>query len=273
MFSASKARWFYFPMLSAVLFVLILVLSNEFLLSEQRETTPILQVRVLQVFPHDAGAFCQGLEVEGETLYEGTGQYGNSSLRKVELKTGKVQSNQPLHQNYFGEGITILGKRIYQLTWKENTCVVYEKETLKALGVYKYSGQGWGLANDGKLLYMSDGTNTLRVVDPRNFKVLKRLRVKDGRRSIDNLNELEFIDGFLYANIWYEDYIAKIDPKTGKIVAWVDCTGVYPANTRPDREHVLNGIAWDKDSGRIFVTGKNWPRLYEIEILDPAKDK
>ncbi|MEM7314257.1 MAG: glutaminyl-peptide cyclotransferase, partial [Planctomycetota bacterium] len=157
--------------------------------------------------------------------------------------------------------------RIYQLTWQEKTCVVYKKKTIKPIGKYNYRGEGWGLADDGKVLYMSDGTSSIRVLDP-NFKIKKRLRVKDGRRSVDKLNELEFFDGFLYANVWYEDVIAKIDPKTGKVVAWLDCSRVYP--TRRNREHVLNGIAHDAKSGKIYITGKNWPRLYEIKIEDDA---
>jgi glutaminyl-peptide cyclotransferase len=229
---------------------------------------PTVPVRVVNEFPHDPGAFTQGLAVEGDVLYEGTGQYGRSTLRKVDLKTGQVLQQQTLDPNYFGEGITIIGDRIYQLTWKERVCIVYDKTTFKALGVYRYPDQGWGLADDETHLYMSDGSSTIRVLDPANFQLVRKLRVRDGRRNIDNLNELEFVDGHLWANVWYEDQIAKIDPETGNVVAWIDCSRVYPAHTRPDREHVLNGIAYDRQSGRIFITGKNWPRLYEIEILD-----
>lgn len=241
--------------------------------NQVRGSTPVYQVRVLKVFPHDRNAFSQGLVVEGETLFEGTGQYGKSTLRRVELSSGKVKAYQPLDANYFGEGITVIGERIYQLTWKQRTCVVYDKSTLKPLGVLNYRGEGWGITDDEKQIFMSDGTNTIRVLDPNTFKLTHKFRVKDGRRNIKNLNELEYIDGFLLANVWYEDRIAKIDPKTGAVVAWIDCSGVFPAATRPSREHVLNGIAYDKQSGRIFITGKNWPNLFEIEILDGKEEK
>ncbi|MCR9293100.1 MAG: glutaminyl-peptide cyclotransferase [bacterium] len=233
-----------------------------------RPSAPVLQVRVVNQFPHDSQAFIQGLAVDGDTVYEGTGQYGRSELRTVDLTTGKIASKQNLHPNYFGEGITVFGDRIFQLTWKERVCIVYDKNTLKPLGVYNYPDQGWGLANDDRHLYMSDGSNRIRVLDPSNFKLVRKIRVRDGRRNIDNLNELEFVDGHLWANIWYEDRIAKIDPASGDVVAWIDCSQVYPAHTRPDREHVLNGIAYDATTGRIFITGKNWPKLYEIEIIE-----
>lgn len=231
-------------------------------------TAPTLEVRVTGEFPHDPQAFIQGLALEGDTLFEGTGQYGRSTLRKIDLSTGQIIAQQDLHPSYFGEGVTIFGDRIYQLTWKERVCIVYDKATLKPLGVFNYSDQGWGLAADDRFLYMSDGSNRIRVLDPTTFKPVRKLRVRDGRRNINNLNELEFVDGHLLANVWYEDQIAKIDPQSGRVVAWIDCSHVYPAATRPDREHVLNGIAHDPDSGRTFITGKNWPKMYEIEILD-----
>lgn len=231
-------------------------------------TPPTKSVRVINVFPHDPKAFSQGLVVEGEILYEGTGQYGNSMLRKVDLKTGEVLLRQPLGPDYFGEGITIFGDRIYQLTWKERICIVYEKDTFKALGTLPYTREGWGLADDEKQLYLSDGTSSIRVLDPKTFKVERRIRVRSGRANVANLNELEFVKGKLLANVWYEDRIAEIDPKTGKVTAWIDCSDVYPAAERPDREHVLNGIAFDEKSGRLFITGKNWPNLYEIEIVE-----
>ncbi len=231
-------------------------------------TAQTLEVRVTRELPHDPQAFIQGLAVEGDTLFEGTGQYGRSKLRKIALSTGQVLAQRDLHPDYFGEGVTIFGDRIYQLTWKERVCIVYDKETLKPLGVFNYPDQGWGLAADDQFLYMSDGSNRIRVLDPATFKLVKKIRIRDGRRNITNLNELEFVDGHLLANVWYEDQIAKIDPKSGRVVAWIDCSQVYPAATRPDREHVLNGIAHDPQSGRIFITGKNWPKMYEIEILE-----
>jgi glutamine cyclotransferase len=231
-----------------------------------RRSAQVLGVQVVNEFPHDPQAFSQGLAVEGDVLFEGTGQYGRSKLRKVDLETGRIFAEKSLNPNYFGEGITLFGDRIYQLTWKERVCIVYDKVSLKALGVFNYADQGWGLASDDRVLYMSDGSNRIRVIDPSNFKTLRTLRVRDGRRNIDSLNELEFVEGFLLANIWYEDQIAKIDPASGRVVAWIDCSQVYPSRMRPDREHVLNGIAYDRNSKRLFITGKNWPKLFEIKI-------
>ncbi|MFN3190470.1 MAG: glutaminyl-peptide cyclotransferase [Aureliella sp.] len=234
----------------------------------QRQTVPVKQVRVIRSFPHDPGAFCQGLVVEGNTVFESTGQYGRSSLRRGDLTTGKTLQSQALGDKYFGEGMTIVGDRIFQLTWKQGQCIVYEKKTMKALGVFRYSGEGWGLADNEKEIFLSDGTYTIRVVDPETFKVKRRLKVKDGRRLLRDINELEYFDDHIWANVWYRNEIAKIDPKTGSVVAWIDCSGVYPASMRPSREHVLNGIAYDEESKKLYITGKNWPRVYEIEIVD-----
>ncbi len=233
---------------------------------ESSESVLTQKAQVVAVFPHDPQSFSQGLVVEGETIYEGTGKYGASALRKIDLTSGTVIGEVPLDQQFFGEGITIFGNRIYQLTWKERACLVYEKETLKFLGTYQYAGEGWGLTDDEKYLYMSDGSSTLQVLDPRTMKVVKRLPVKDGRRRIEKLNELEFVDGEIYANIWYADEIARIDPKTGKVLGWIDCSSIFPIRDRPDREHVLNGIAYDPETKRLFVTGKYWPKLYEIKV-------
>ncbi|MEZ6137838.1 MAG: glutaminyl-peptide cyclotransferase [Pirellulaceae bacterium] len=253
--------WLTIPL--AGLAILAIVSSNAATDSDAITTS---SVKVLGEFPHDPGAFSQGLAIEGGTLFEGTGKYGGSSLRKIELTTGKITSQVPLNQQYFGEGITVLGDRIYQLTWRERVCLVYEKETLKYLGAHNYTGEGWGLADDEKQLYMSDGSSTIRVLDT-DFKVVKRLTVRVGRRRLDNLNELEFVDNEILANIWYEDRIARIDPQTGQVVGWIDCRDVYPASQRPDREQVLNGIAYEAESKRLFVTGKNWPKVFEIEII------
>ena len=227
---------------------------------------PVRPARVVASFPHDPDAFTQGLAIEGNSLYEGTGQYGQSSLRRIDLETGAIESEYPLPANYFGEGITVLGDRIYQLTWKEGVCLVYDKASLKPIASLRYPGEGWGLATDDRHLFLSDGTSTIRVLDPKTFQMIRRVRVKQGRRPIDKLNELEYVNGELLANIWYSDQIARIDPTSGEVVGWIDCSAIYPARQRPSVEHVLNGIARDAASGRLFITGKNWPRLYEIEI-------
>lgn len=250
---------------ACIVCVLILAACDTNAQPANRPTTKA--VKVVASFPHDPTAFTQGLVVEGNTIYESTGQYGNSSLRHVDLETGEISLKVPLRSDLFGEGITVMGDDLYQLTWKARACLLFDKKTLQWKKSLGYTGEGWGLTNDGKFLYMSDGTSTIRVIDPLTFKVVRRLRVKNGRRYQSKLNELEFIDGKIWANVWYEDRIAEIDPQSGKITAWIDCRNVYPANRRPDREHVLNGIAIDAASGRIFVTGKNWPKIYEIEVV------
>lgn len=227
---------------------------------------PVQAVRVVAAYPHDPAAFTQGLVVEGEVLYEGTGHYGQSTLRRVDLKTGRVDKSMQLAGEYFGEGITILGDRIYQLTWREGVCFVYDKQTLAPQGTFRYGQQGWGLTTDGQQLYLSDGSSTIYVLDPASFRQVRRIRVRQGRRPLEQLNELEFVKGELYANVWYSDHIARIDPRTGDVLGWIDCSLVYPANTRPDREHVLNGIAYDAAADKLYITGKNWPQLYHIEV-------
>lgn len=221
--------------------------------------------KIVNVYPHDADSFTQGLVYDGEVLFEGTGHYGKSSLRKVELKTGRVLENEALSRRLFGEGITLMGDKLYQLTWKSGVCLVYHKETFRRIDTLRYRGEGWGLTHDGTHLIMSDGTDTLRFVDPQTFRVVRTLRVATRAGPVDKLNELEYIDGVIYANVWYSDYIACISPKTGLVTAWIDCRHLWPMSERP-REHVLNGIAYDASTGHLLVTGKNWPKLFEIKV-------
>lgn len=232
-----------------------------------KDRPPALKpIRVVAAYEHDSAAFSQGLAINDGEMFEGTGQYGNSFLRKVEVQTGKVLANVPLPKEYFGEGITLLNGSIFQLTWRENVCLVYDQATLKMTGSFRYAGEGWGLANDGKHLYLSDGTPTIRVIDPANFNVVRQMRVHIGPRKVDKLNELEFVNGELLANIWYSDHIARISPKTGEVLGWLDASDLYPATQRPSREHVLNGIAYDQATAKLYMTGKNWPQLFEVEI-------
>ena len=258
---SKKTWWIALPIVVGLLLfaVVTLAMPGDAPLSVQ-------SVTVVASYPHDAAAFTQGLVVDGGVLYEGTGHYGQSTLRRVELETGKVDKSMVLAGDYFGEGITLLGEQIFQLTWKEGVCFLYDKQTLKPTGTMRYSQEGWGLTNDGQYLYLSDGTSTIRVLDPKTLQTVRRIRVKQGRRLIDKLNELEFVEGEIYANIWYSDHIARIDPASGEVLGWIDCSQVYPAARRPDREHVLNGIAYDPVDGRLFVTGKNWPQLFEIQV-------
>lgn len=258
-----KPWWLVIP--SVLLIAVVLNYRQSDTLEGNQDANLVERARVIAIYPHDANDFCQGLAIEGETVYEGTGHYGSSVLKKYELTTGKLIAQVPLSPLYFGEGITILGDKVYQLTWKERVCLVYDKQTLQLLEQIPFNGQGWGLTNDGQQFYLSDGSSVIQVLDPKTLKLKKRINVTYGRKKQANLNELEYINGEIWACIWYEDRIARIDPSTGRIKAWHDCSQLYPVNLR-DREHVLNGIAYEAESKRLFITGKNWPNLYEIAV-------
>lgn len=221
--------------------------------------------RIVKTYPHDRRAYTQGLVYDGGFFYEGTGQQGESSLRKVEPETGKVVSQVNLDGSLFGEGVALLGDRIYQLTWTTKVGFVYEKETLRQINRIYYQTQGWGLSTAGDSLVMSDGTNMLWFLDS-DFNVLSSVDVWDNKGAVDNLNELEMIDGELWANIWQTDRIARIDPVTGKVLGYVELNNLLPREEREPGTDVLNGIAWDAAGRRLFVTGKYWPRLYEIAV-------
>ncbi len=234
----------------------------------RRASAPTQSYRLLHTYPHDPKAYTQGLVYQSGFLYEGTGNYGESSLRKVELETGKVLQQHKLNRRLFGEGITIWGDQIIQLTWKSRQAIVYDLATFQEKRRFTYRGEGWGLTHDGHSLIMSDGTSTLRYLDPQTFEVQRQLVVRDGNRRINNLNELEYVDGEIYANVWYDDRIARISPSTGKVLGWIDLSRLYPHSQRPHRDAVLNGIAYDRQQHRLFVTGKDWPWLYEISLTD-----
>ncbi len=222
---------------------------------------------VVNSYPHDMEAFTQGLFFEGGLLYEGTGQESGSSLREVELATGKIKRQLNLDPSLFGEGITLYGDRIYQVTWTSKVGFVYRKSDFSLLNKIYYQTQGWGLTTVGKNIVMSDGSNVLSFYEPEGFTVVRRLEVYDNEKMVDQLNELEYIDGEIWANIWMTDLIARIDPQTGKVNSYIDLANLYPeARRKETNSDVLNGIAWDRESGRIFVTGKRWPRLYEIRV-------
>ncbi|MDP1798545.1 MAG: glutaminyl-peptide cyclotransferase [Planctomycetaceae bacterium] len=230
-------------------------------------STPVETVRVIASYPHDPDAFSQGLIMADGVLYEGTGTFGASSLRQVDLKTGRVERIVPLDQEYFGEGITLVDNKIFQLTWKNRLGIIYDRETLAPQSSFRYSGEGWGLTTDGKELILSDGTSYLRFISLDKFDVVRRVQVRSSQGAIDKLNELEYVDGEIYANIWYSDRIARISPKTGEVLGWIDLSNLYPARQRPSREHVLNGIAYDAKEKQLYVTGKNWPKLYQVEVV------
>jgi glutamine cyclotransferase len=224
--------------------------------------------KIVAVYPHDPGAFTQGLVVDHGQLYEGTGQYGASSIRRVDLETGRVQKLRPIDDQFFGEGITILGDKLYQLTWMNGVAFVYDASTFAVQKTLRYSTEGWGLTHDGSELILSDGSATLRFLDPATFETVREITVRDGATPIDRLNELEYIDGEIWANVWYDDRIARVSPADGTVLGWIDLASLHPRAARRG-DDVLNGIAYDKDTKRLFVTGKNWPQLYEIEVVRP----
>lgn len=243
--------------------------------ANQQTSLPVYQVEVVAQYKHDPQAFSQGLVVKGNILLEGTGQLGESTLREVDLKTGEVMRRVRLSDKVFGEGITVLNGKIYQLTWKHKFGYIYDRKTMKYEKTFRYTGEGWGLTTDGRYLIMSDGTATLRYLDPKKIdargkmKVVRRVKVvRDGNRSVVDLNELEFVNGEIFANIWHSGYVARIDPKSGRVKSWIDLRPLKPAEVRFNDEAVWNGIAWDPHAKRLFVTGKDWPTLYEIRIQD-----
>lgn len=221
---------------------------------------------VINTWPHDPVAFTQGLVFQDGNLLESTGLQGRSSLRRVELDTGKVLQMVNIPAPYFAEGLTLFKGKLYQLTWRHERGFIYDAWTFEKIGEFSYSGEGWGLTNDGESLILSDGTNRLRFLDPDNFQLRRSIAVLDQRTAVTDLNELEYVHGEIYANVWHKDQIARIDPQTGRVSAWVDLTGLLKPVEATHEEAVLNGIAYDETSDRLFVTGKLWPKLFEIRL-------
>lgn len=240
--------------------------------SESNSTPRFIQYHIVNEYPHNTDAFTEGLMFHNGFLYESTGLYGVSELRKIDLTSGKILQSHRMPAKYFGEGMTILQDKIYQLTYKEKTGFVYDLNTFKVLKIFTFSfGEGWGLTNDGQNLIASDGTNIIHFIDPHTFAEVKTLRITNDREALHNINELEFIKGYLYANVWQTDNIIKIDTATGKVIALSNLadlkrqTGIdYPSNGRTT--DVLNGIAYDASGNRIFITGKYWPKVFEIKL-------
>lgn len=225
---------------------------------------PVVAVQQVRSYPHDSTAFTQGLVWRDGKLYESTGRYGESSLRIVEVETGRVVQRVDLAQTYFAEGLAAIGDTLYQLTWKESVAFLYDADTLRPLGQISYTGEAWGLASDGRRLIVSDGSSYLTFVDPVTFSVDTTLRVTDGGTPVDQLNELEWVRGEVWANVWHTNHIVRIDPQTGRVKGRLDLTALIPQVRDP--EAVLNGTAYDPQGNRLLVTGKLWPRLYEISI-------
>ncbi len=222
---------------------------------------------IVHTFPHDRQAYTQGLAYEDGYLYEGTGQRGKSSLRKIKPETGDLLASLNLPPDLFGEGISIFKDEIIQLTWTSGIGFVYDKTSFKFLRKFRYSTQGWGLTNNGTSLLMSDGSEKIFYIEPEYFTVISSIEVYDQNAAVKNLNELELIDGLLYANIYTSDKVAVIDPSTGKVLAYINFSGLLKKSDRHPDTDVLNGIAYDKENDRLFVTGKNWPKLFEVKIV------
>lgn len=230
------------------------------------ERIPVYGYEVVNRWRHDPKAFSQGLVFADGVLFESAGQYGESSLRKVNLQTGKVLENFDVADNYFAEGLTLFQGKLFQLTWREHACFIYDPETLKMMNLLRYEREGWGLTHDGSSLIASDGSNRLYFLHPVTLATNRTISVFDDGRPLNDLNELEYIKGEIYANVWHTDRIARIDPNSGRITGWIDLTGLLPDRERSDDEAVLNGIAYDEAHDRLFVTGKLWPALFEIRL-------
>lgn len=240
--------------------------------AQARGRVPVDSYRVVASYPHDPGAFTQGLIFKDGFLYESTGLNGQSSVRKVELDTGRVVHKTDLPASVFGEGMTDRGQQLLVLTWTTGVGYVLNLPGFDQAGTFAYPGEGWGLTRSSDALYMSDGSSQIRVLDPKTLKERARIDISDEGRPIDQLNELEWVKGELYANVWQTDRIARIDPKTGHVLGWIDLSGLLREHGRPHRgADVLNGIAYDAARDRLFVTGKLWPDLFEIQRVPAAK--
>ncbi len=229
--------------------------------------TPVLGYKVVAEYPHSTESYTEGFFYRDGLFYEGTGIEGHSALLVIQPETGKPVQKRDLPPQYFGEGIIDWGPNLYQWTWKSQICFVYDRFSLRPIKQFSYTGEGWGMTRTTKELITSDGTATLRFRDPNTFKETRHILVKDGTLTIDQLNELEFIKGEIYANVWHSNRIARINPENGHVVAWIDLTGLLPTDQMVNEESVLNGIAYDPQRDRLFVTGKQWPKIFEIKTV------
>jgi glutamine cyclotransferase len=236
-----------------------------------KSRAPVSSVRIVRSYPHDVQAFTEGLFYRNGSLYESTGLEGRSSIRRVELATGKVIQQRSLDARYFGEGIVAAGDKLFQLTWKDQKGFIYGLSSFARIGEFTYRGEGWGLTRTDKHVVMSDGTSELRLLDPVTMKEVRRLQVTDAGQPVMLLNELEYVRGEILANVFQTDYIARIDPSSGKLLGWIDLSGlsgVPHGRGNPGEPDVLNGIAYDADGTRLFVTGKLWDKIYEVKVVD-----
>jgi glutamine cyclotransferase len=230
------------------------------------DQVPVYGYEVVNTFPHDPLAFTQGLVFQDGAFIESTGLEGHSTLRRVELQTGRVIQSIDVPKFYFAEGMTLFAGKIYQLTWKGAKGFVYDPETFQKTGEFPYTGEGWGLTHDADSLILSDGSEQIRFIDPSTLKVKRTINVLDHGRPLEEINELEYVKGEIYANVWHDNRVARIDPQTGHINGWIDLSGLLRPGEAASPEAVLNGIAYDEQGDRLFVTGKLWPKLFEIRL-------
>src|SRR5579871_6833610 len=235
--------------------------------ASQADGVPEYGYEIVHTYPHDPSAYTQGLFYLNGVLYEGTGLNGRSSIRKVRLETGEVLQKRDLPEQYFGEGIVNWKDRLIEITWQSQTGFIYDVNTFERRSQFSYPGEGWGLTQDGKRIIMSDGTAELRFWDPESLRELSRVTVMDQGRPVPQLNELEWVKGEVYANVYQTDRIARIDPASGKVIGWIDLTGILSRADRVQQVDVLNGIAYDAAGDRLFITGKLWPKLFEIRLV------
>jgi glutamine cyclotransferase len=231
---------------------------------------PVDGYKVVAVYPHLTSSYTEGFLYLNGLFYEGTGMLGHSAVLAIVPATGQVSQKAEIGSQYFGEGIVDWGPNLYEWTWKSHVCFVYDRVTLRMVKQFAYEGEGWGMTRTAKELITSDGSPTLRFRDPATFKETRHIVVKDAGEPVQELNELEFVKGEIYANVWHSDRIARISPKNGKVLGWIDLTGILPESERVNAESVLNGIAYDAQGDRLFVTGKQWPKVFEIQVVPPA---
>ncbi len=230
---------------------------------------PVATYKIVATYPHSTQSYTEGFFYLDGRFYEGTGMEGRSSILVEDPETGNVLQRRDLPPQYFGEGIIDWGPNLYEWTWKSHICFVFDRFSFRPVKQFTYQGEGWGMTRTAKEIITSDGTPILRFRDPETFKQTREILVRDGRQPIENLNELEYIKGEIYANVWHQDRIARISPKDGHVIGWIDLTGLITPDQMVNSESVLNGIAYDAQHDRLFVTGKQWPKVFEIKVINP----
>ena len=247
-------------------FLLVLLFSSISISQDSNNIIEDWSAEIIRTIPHDDSAFTQGLVVYNNYFYESTGQYGQSSIRKIEISSGKITKFMSLDRSFFAEGITVLNDNLFQLTWKSNKGFIYNPTTFEQISTFNYEGEGWGITNHNNELIISNGSSTISFYDSETYLKIREIKVKDYQGYVEGINELEYINNEIWANIWYRDKIARISPSTGYIIGWINLENLYPRSKRSP-EDVLNGIAYNTATDQLFVTGKNWPFIFEIKII------